>query len=215
MCESALYQSARRLTLGDSAERRSRIRWWDRRVSPCQLSRFARITTPPGSGRLRGSAGRASGSTAAGAGGGLRRRQPARGRGGGRDGPADPSRLSAAVQRRGAGRADRPPGSGADAKADARAAGGRRPAGGGRPDPGHSRVGALAADRPYRLDSRRIRRVSGPSRLGRILKALGYRRLSARPRHHAQNPPALEAFKRDFPRAGPGDPRAAPQANPA
>lgn len=54
-----------------------------------------------------------------------------------------------------------------------------------------------------------------PSRLGRILKALGYRRLSARPRHHAQNPQALEAFKRDFPPAGPGDPRAAPQANPA
>jgi hypothetical protein len=54
-----------------------------------------------------------------------------------------------------------------------------------------------------------------PSRLGRILKALRYRRLSARPRHHAQNPQALEAFKRDFPPAGPGYPRAAPQANPA
>ena len=49
-----------------------------------------------------------------------------------------------------------------------------------------------------------------PSRLGRILKDLGYARLSARPKHHAQNQQALEAFKRDFPPPGPGGPRQAP-----
>ena len=32
--------------------------------------------------------------------------------------------------------------------------------------------------------------------LGRVLKAMGYRKLSARPRHHAQNPAALEIFKK-------------------
>lgn len=49
-----------------------------------------------------------------------------------------------------------------------------------------------------------------PSRLGRILKGLGYARLSARPKHHAQNQYALEAFKRDFP---PPDPRNSSQAS--
>ena len=32
--------------------------------------------------------------------------------------------------------------------------------------------------------------------LSRELRALGYRKLSARPRHYAQNPEALEAFKK-------------------
>jgi transposase len=54
-----------------------------------------------------------------------------------------------------------------------------------------------------------------PSRLGRILKGLGYARLSARPKHHAQNEHALEAFKADFPPADPRDPRHAPAGNPA
>lgn len=45
-----------------------------------------------------------------------------------------------------------------------------------------------------------------PSRLGRILKGLGYVRLSPRPRHHAQNPHALEAFKTDFPPPDAGRP---------
>jgi transposase len=35
--------------------------------------------------------------------------------------------------------------------------------------------------------------------LGRVLKAMGYRKLSARPRHHAQNPEALEVFKKTSP----------------
>jgi transposase len=34
------------------------------------------------------------------------------------------------------------------------------------------------------------------SRLGRILKKLGYAKLSARPRHHGQNQYALEDFKK-------------------
>ena len=53
-----------------------------------------------------------------------------------------------------------------------------------------------------------------PSRLGRILKGLGYARLTARPRHHAQNEHALEAFKRDFPPQDPRNPRQAPQRDP-
>ena len=35
--------------------------------------------------------------------------------------------------------------------------------------------------------------------LSRELRALGYRKLSARPRHYAQNPEALEAFKKGLP----------------
>jgi transposase len=37
--------------------------------------------------------------------------------------------------------------------------------------------------------------------LSRELRAMGFRRLSARPRHHAQNPEALQAFKKTFSRA--------------
>jgi transposase len=36
--------------------------------------------------------------------------------------------------------------------------------------------------------------------LGRVLRAIGYRKLSARPRHHAQAAGAIEAFKKSFPR---------------
>ena len=35
--------------------------------------------------------------------------------------------------------------------------------------------------------------------LGRALRAMGYRKLSARPRHHAQAAGAIEAFKKSFP----------------
>ena len=37
------------------------------------------------------------------------------------------------------------------------------------------------------------------TRLGRILKSLGYGKLSARPRHHGQNEYALEDFKKTSP----------------
>ena len=36
--------------------------------------------------------------------------------------------------------------------------------------------------------------------ISRMLRAMGYRKLSARPRHHAQDPAALEAFKKTSPR---------------
>ena len=35
--------------------------------------------------------------------------------------------------------------------------------------------------------------------LGRELRAMGFRKLSARPRHHAQDPEAIEAFKKTSP----------------
>jgi transposase len=54
-----------------------------------------------------------------------------------------------------------------------------------------------------------------PSRLGRILRGLGYARLSARPKHHTQNAHALEAFKANFPPEDPRDPGQAPQRDPA
>ena len=48
--------------------------------------------------------------------------------------------------------------------------------------------------------------------LSRELRAMGFRRLSARPRHHAQNEHAAEAFKKTFPtswrRSRAGGPRA-------
>jgi transposase len=37
--------------------------------------------------------------------------------------------------------------------------------------------------------------------LSRVVRAMGFRKLSARPRHHAQKPEALEAFKKTSPRA--------------
>ena len=47
--------------------------------------------------------------------------------------------------------------------------------------------------------------------LGREVRAMGYRKLSARPRHHAQDPQAAEAFKKTFPpqwrRSPPAPPR--------
>lgn len=41
-------------------------------------------------------------------------------------------------------------------------------------------------------------RVS-PQTLSRELRAMGYRKLSARPKHHAQDPGAIEAFKKTSP----------------
>jgi hypothetical protein len=40
--------------------------------------------------------------------------------------------------------------------------------------------------------------------LSRILRALGYRKLSARPRHHAQAAGAVDAFKKAFPEQATG-----------
>jgi transposase len=43
--------------------------------------------------------------------------------------------------------------------------------------------------------------------VGRELRAMGFRKLSARPRHHAQDPEVLEAFKKTFPTAWRRSPR--------
>jgi transposase len=52
--------------------------------------------------------------------------------------------------------------------------------------------------------------------VGRELRAMGFAKLSARPRHHAQNEVEVEAFKKTSPmswrRSGPGSPRA-PRSN--
>ena len=37
--------------------------------------------------------------------------------------------------------------------------------------------------------------------LSRVLRAMGYRKLSARPRHHAQDPDAIPVFKKASPPA--------------
>jgi len=46
--------------------------------------------------------------------------------------------------------------------------------------------------------------------LSRTLREMGYRKLSARPRHHAQNPDAVAVFKKSFPRAWRKSPRRRP-----
>ncbi len=49
--------------------------------------------------------------------------------------------------------------------------------------------------------------------LGRDLRAMGFRKLSARPRHHGQDPEAMEAFKK-LPRPAGGDPRTGSRRGP-
>ncbi len=49
--------------------------------------------------------------------------------------------------------------------------------------------------------------------LGRVLRQMGYRKLSARPRHHAQNPDAAVAFKKRSPPAWRRSQPARPQAS--
>lgn len=48
--------------------------------------------------------------------------------------------------------------------------------------------------------------------LGREVRAMGYRKLSARPRHHAQDPEAAEAFKKTSPPLWQKSPPAPPRA---
>jgi len=49
--------------------------------------------------------------------------------------------------------------------------------------------------------------------LGRYLRSMGYRKLSARPRHHAQNPEAVVAFKKTSATVWRRSRRAMPQAS--
>jgi transposase len=53
-----------------------------------------------------------------------------------------------------------------------------------------------------------------PQTLSRELRALGFRKLSARPRHHAQDPAAIAAFKKNSPPVWRRSGRAKPRANP-
>ena len=41
-----------------------------------------------------------------------------------------------------------------------------------------------------------FRIAASETTVGRVLNAMGYRKLSARPRHHAQDPDAMEVFKK-------------------
>jgi transposase len=50
--------------------------------------------------------------------------------------------------------------------------------------------------------------------LSRELRAMGYRKLSARPRHHAKSEAAVAAFKKTFPRSWTRSPRTRPTASP-
>ena len=53
-----------------------------------------------------------------------------------------------------------------------------------------------------------------PTTMSRELNALGFRKLSARPRHHAKDEHAETAFKKSFPRAWRKSPRARLRASP-
>ncbi len=66
-----------------------------------------------------------------------------------------------------------------------------------RADPGGSRGRSLAADRSRPVGLGGVRH--GDRQASRELRAMGFRKLSARPRHHAQNEPAAEAFKKSSP----------------
>jgi hypothetical protein len=73
----------------------------------------------------------------------------------------------------------------------------RRPGGNHRerPDPGGARPGALAHHRSLPVAVGEFRVSVAKQTLGRELRAMGYRKPSARPRHHAQAEGAIEAFK--------------------
>src|SRR3954462_7409239 len=68
--------------------------------------------------------------------------------------------------------------------------------GGERPDAGDPWRGSLAADRSDPVGLGGVSMSLSETTLSRELRALGYRKLSARPRHDAQNPEALEVFKK-------------------
>ena len=44
-----------------------------------------------------------------------------------------------------------------------------------------------------------FRIVVSETTMGRVVNEMGYRKLSARPRHHAQNPDAMDVFKKTSP----------------
>ena len=67
------------------------------------------------------------------------------------------------------------------------------------PGPGGRRRRALAAQGPGAVALGDVRHPLDETTVGRELKALGFVKISARPRHYAQNELAVEAFKKNFP----------------
>ena len=65
-----------------------------------------------------------------------------------------------------------------------------------RTDPGDPRRGALATERPDAVGLRRIRISVTKTTVSRELREMGYRKLSARPRHHAQTEPSSTTLKK-------------------
>ena len=79
--------------------------------------------------------------------------------------------------------------------------GGSGPAGRGRPDPAvHGVVRRRLIDLAQWIHETFGVSLSKQTMSDR-LRAMGYRKLSARPRHHAQDPQAGEAFKKSSPRS--------------
>ncbi len=88
-------------------------------------------------------------------------------------------------------------GAGAGAEAQRCPATGARPDCRERADPGGSRGRSLAADRSRAVDLGGVRGLDRQA--SRERRAMGLRKLSARPRHDAQNEPAAAAFKKSSP----------------
>ncbi|WP_162530824.1 winged helix-turn-helix domain-containing protein [Rhodovastum atsumiense] len=63
-------------------------------------------------------------------------------------------------------------------------------------DPGGARCGALAANRPVSVGLGRIQISVSRQTMSRQLRAMGLRKLSVRPRHHAQAEEAIEHFQK-------------------
>ena len=111
------------------------------------------------------------------------------------------SRLGDEVQRRWTGRADRSQSSGTAAAAERRAScgAGRNPR--QRADSGGPWVVRWRIVDLCQWIFEEFRVAVSQQTLSRALRKMGYRKLSARPRHHAQAAGAIEDFKKASPRA--------------
>ena len=145
--------------------------------------------------------GRASGAAASGAGGDLRRRDADGSREDRRRDAADRSRLGDEVQRPWPGRADRPQGAGPTVAAQRHASAALVTMIESGPIPAvHGVVRWRLVDLCQWIYEE-FRITVAKQTLSRELRAMGYRKLTARPRHHAQTEGAIEDFKKAFPRA--------------
>jgi len=133
------------------------------------------------------------------AGGDLRWRHPHRSCEDRRCDAANRSRLGCEVQHQWTGRPDRPQIARATLQAQRHAPGGACGDDRERADPGHSWRRSLARRRSVPMGFRGVSGHCGQADLSRELRTMGYRKLSARPRHHAQAEGAIEKFKKNFP----------------